>query len=393
MKEGNKKEQEKTKEQKEIKKENEKAEVPDATINIEPEAEEAEKIDESKSSDESDEGLPPSDCDSSVVDEDKDCLNIEQKEEKKVDANVENIKEKKECENIEKKDDIQDSIIDNKIDNKLADTSENETVIKKKLRNILENCKTNEQSRPGRNFGRNFEFQNIELKPVLPNDKRTPKARRMDDMWMNSIASKQKWPCNNQLAAPKPKVPWTMNKNTQPQKREENTEVKEFEKCHKNIKEVENKQVSTVKEVIQKSTSTSNEDETVSRNGGDCKVQSIEKKDVPKPQEIPNETEETKKEVLENNKKEIAKTDHKSLVAQPEEKKKVETKVKEEVVKDNCPASKKEESKKEESKKEEAKCITTKEASKYKQPKIDTEAPIDFGDLDTSHIQKDLLEE
>merc|ERR1711930_33579 len=113
-------------------------------------------------------------------DEDKDCLNIEQKEEKKVDANVEN-----------------------KIDNKLADTSENETdikpkennetVIKKKLRNILENCKTNEQSRPGRNFGRNFEFQNIELKPVLPNDKRTPKARRMDDMWMNSIASKQKW--------------------------------------------------------------------------------------------------------------------------------------------------------------------------------------------------------
>merc|ERR1712066_22566 len=387
MKEGNKKEQEKTKEQKEIKKENEKAEVPDATINIEPEAEEAEKIDEFKSSDESDEGLPPSDCDSSVVDEEKDCLNIEQKEEKKVDANV------------EKKDDIQDSIIDNKIDNKLADTSEtkpkenNETVIKKKLRNILENCKTNEQSRPGRNFGRNFEFQNIELKPVLPNDKRTPKARRMDDMWMNSIASKQKWPCNNQLAAPKPKVPWTMNKNTQPQKREEKTEVKEFEKCHKNIKEVESKQVSTVKKVIQKSTSTSNEDETVSRNGGDCKVQSMEKKDVPKPQEIPNETEETKKEVLENNKKEIAKTDHKSLVAHPEEKKKVETKVKEEVVKDNCPASKKEESKKEESKKEEAKCITTKEASKYKQPKIDTEAPIDFGDLDTSHIQKDLLEE
>merc|ERR1712066_547195 len=165
MKEGNKKEQEKTKEQKEIKKENEKAEVPDATINIEPEAEEAEKIDESKSSGESDEGLPPSDCDSSVVDEEKDCLNIE------------------------KKDDIQDSIIDNKIDNKLADTSEtkpkenNETVIKKKLRSILENCKTNEQSRPGRNFGRNFEFQNIELKPVLPNDKRTPKARRMDDMW------------------------------------------------------------------------------------------------------------------------------------------------------------------------------------------------------------------
>merc|ERR1712066_352693 len=150
-------------------------------------------------------------------------------------------------------------------DNKLEDSNKasktaapkenNETVIKKKLRNILENCKTNEQSRPGRNFGRNFEFQNIELKPVLPNDKRTPKARRMDDMWMSSIASKQKWPCNNQLSAPKPKVPWTMNKNTQPQKKETNTEVKEFEKCHKNLKDVESKQISTVKEVIQKSSS------------------------------------------------------------------------------------------------------------------------------------------
>ena len=125
-------------------------------------------------------------------------------------------------------------------------STENE--IKTKLRNILDNCKTNEKQRPVRNFGRNFEFQGIQLKPVVPNDKRPPKARRMDDMWMSTIASKQKWPCNNEISVPKPKVPWTMNKNTQPQKKDENKEVKEFENCHKNLKSTESKQNATVKE-------------------------------------------------------------------------------------------------------------------------------------------------
>ena len=40
----------------------------------------------------------------------------------------------------------------------------------------------------------------------------------------------------------------------------------------------------------------------------------------------------------------------------------------------------------------EAKSSVAKETSKYKQPQIDVEAPIDFGDVDTSHLQKDLLD-
>ena len=119
-------------------------------------------------------------------------------------------------------------------------------------------------------------FQNVQLKPALPNDKRPAKARRMDDMWMNSISSKQKWPCNNELSAPKPKVPWTRNKNTQPQKKEENTDVKEFEKCHKNLKDVECKQISTVKDVIKNSSKTDEKQKATRGAGEDCKVQTKE---------------------------------------------------------------------------------------------------------------------
>jgi len=80
-------------------------------------------------------------------------------------------------------------------------------------------------------------FQGMQQQPVVPNDKRPAKAKRMDDMWMNTLASKNKWSCNEVVHVPKPKVPWTMNKNTQPQKKtEDNKDIKEFEKCHKNLK-------------------------------------------------------------------------------------------------------------------------------------------------------------
>ena len=40
----------------------------------------------------------------------------------------------------------------------------------------------------------------------------------------------------------------------------------------------------------------------------------------------------------------------------------------------------------------EAKSSAAMETSKYRQPQIDMEAPIDFGAVDTSHLQKELLE-
>ena len=46
-----------------------------------------------------------------------------------------------------------------------------EGIIKQKLRNILDNCKTNDKQRPVRDFGRNFEFQGMAQRPVVPNDR------------------------------------------------------------------------------------------------------------------------------------------------------------------------------------------------------------------------------
>ena len=80
------------------------------------------------------------------------------------------------------------------------------------------------------------------------------KAKRLDDMWMSTMAKKDKWSCNTlPPTTTKPKVPWTMNKNTQPKKKEEEkveSEVKEFDECHKNIKAAETKAVETVKKTV-----------------------------------------------------------------------------------------------------------------------------------------------
>merc|ERR1711953_696819 len=232
------------------------------------------KLEEEKSSDETDEGLPGSECYISSEEEKEDLI----VKEKVVIISEKKQEIKKDSSPVKEKLDSKESLAATGSDiSPVSPPKENnETVIKHKLRNILQNCKTNEETRPVRNFGRNFEFQNVQLKPVLPNDKRPAKARRMDDMWMNSISSKQKWPCNNELSAPKPKVPWTRNKNTQPQKKEENTDVKEFEKCHKNLKDVECKQISTVKEVIQNSTKI--DEKTIRPSEDDCKVQTKEEK-------------------------------------------------------------------------------------------------------------------
>ena len=374
MKEGSKKEEAKEKE-KEKEKESEAVEASNPVVPVSSEVvEEAEKIDASELSDDSD--LPSSECDSGVV---------EDVEEKTAEENIEKTVEKKECgskiekEDLEKKkidDDIMEDTTENIPPKTLPAKENNETVIKKKLRNILENCKTNEQTRPARNFGRNFEFQNVQLKPVVPNDKRTPKAKRMDDMWMNTIASKQKWPCNNQLSAPKPKVPWTMNKNTQPQKQEVNTEVKEFEACHKSLKDVESKQMSVVKEVIKQSTATSPDQSKIiskQEKESNLELKEVTKKNYEDQNEedfsVKKEDDDTNKIVNEN--KHIA----------PEAEEKVEIKELDETVDGNrLPV-------KIESATRINECAA-KVTSKYKQPQIDMEAPIDFGNLDTSHVER-----
>ena len=68
-----------------------------------------------------------------------------------------------------------------------------ENNIKSKILNIIQDAKAMDQKRNIRNYGRNFEFQGVKeaVKPVLPNDRRPTKAKRLDCMWMNVTAAKQ----------------------------------------------------------------------------------------------------------------------------------------------------------------------------------------------------------
>jgi len=98
------------------------------------------------------------------------------------------------------------------------------------------------------------------LKPVLPNDRRPTKAKRLDCMWTNVTAAKQRYndppaPSLEELKSrqkkaaptleelknkPKSNVPWTRKGNAQPVKKEilaEEKEVKEFESCRKTLKD------------------------------------------------------------------------------------------------------------------------------------------------------------
>jgi len=134
--------------------------------------------------------------------------------------------------------------------------------IKSKILNIIQDAKAMDQKRNIRNYGRNFEFQGMKeaLKPVLPNDRRPTKAKRLDCMWMNVTAAKQRYndppaPSLEELKSrqkkaaptleelknkPKSNVPWTRKGNAQPVKKEilaEEKEVKEFESCRKTLKD------------------------------------------------------------------------------------------------------------------------------------------------------------
>merc|ERR1712106_1143589 len=62
--------------------------------------------------------------------------------------------------------------------------------IKQSILKIIENSKSIDQKRAVRNFGRTFEFQNVQLKPTLPNDRRPAKAKRMDNLWNQTLAKK-----------------------------------------------------------------------------------------------------------------------------------------------------------------------------------------------------------
>merc|ERR1712032_1701436 len=137
-----------------------------------------------------------------------------------------------------------------------------ENNIKSKILNIIQDAKAMDQKRNIRNYGRNFEFQGMKeaLKPVLPNDRRPTKAKRLDSMWMNVTAAKQRYndppaPSLEELKSrqkkaapsleelktkPKSNVPWTRKGNAQPVKKEilaEEKEVKEFESCRKTLKD------------------------------------------------------------------------------------------------------------------------------------------------------------
>merc|ERR1712088_265434 len=70
-----------------------------------------------------------------------------------------------------------------------------ENNIKNKILNIIQDAKAMDQKRNIRNYGRNFEFQGMKevAKPVLPNDRRPTKAKRLDCMWMNVTAAKQRY--------------------------------------------------------------------------------------------------------------------------------------------------------------------------------------------------------
>merc|ERR1712192_26846 len=111
------------------------------------------------------------------------------------------------------------------------------------------------------------------VKPVLPNDRRPTKAKRLDGMWMNVTAAKQRYndppaPSLEELKSrqkkaaasvdevahkPKSNVPWTRKSNAQPVKKEilgEEKEVKEFESCRKTLKD--NVKIETAEKDTQK---------------------------------------------------------------------------------------------------------------------------------------------
>jgi len=177
---------------------------------------------------------------------------------------------KKACNDVESDEGIgksDDNIVQDE-EEETKDEAPKENQIKQKILNIINDAKTMDKKRNIRNFGRTFEFQGVkeQLKPVLPNDRRPAKAKKLDCLWMNVTASKQKYnepqaPTLEELKArkaagvakksvptleelknkPKSSVPWTRKVDAQPAKKEilaADKEVKEFESQRKTLKDV-----------------------------------------------------------------------------------------------------------------------------------------------------------
>ena len=169
MKEGSKKANEVKEEQKKTERQEEDKEVTPVEVKTQIKSE---KVDEK--SDESDEGLPSSDCDSSSED-DKDAEKESVVEKEKTPEKI-SVKEKTPVEVTVKEKTPEKISVKEKSPEPVQKKEEdppksNEGIIKQKLRNILDNCKTNDQQRPVREFGRNFEFQGVPQRPVVPNDR------------------------------------------------------------------------------------------------------------------------------------------------------------------------------------------------------------------------------
>ena len=186
------------------------------------------------------------------------------------------------------------------------------------------------------------------------------KAKKLDNMWMSTMAKKDKWSCNTlPPTSTKPKVPWTMNKNTQPKKNEEEKvekEVKEFDECHKAIKAAETKAVETVKKT----------------------VASVEKKEIEKKVESKKDVETVKDTVASVSKKEVEKKVESSNINKEEEKRE-RSPILNMTVKVSKPENKEEEQKPVKDEKKGVKPAV--KDVKSRQPKIDMEAPIDFDDV------------
>ena len=161
MKEGSKKASEAKEEQK--KSESQNTENKSTPAEVKP-SNTKENVDEK--SDESDEGLPSSDCDSSSED-DKEAEKISVVEKEKTPEKI-TVKERT-PEKVTVKEKTPEKIPEEKENNSKSPADEG--IIKQKLRNILDNCKTNDKQRPVREFGRNFEFQGMAQRPVVPNDR------------------------------------------------------------------------------------------------------------------------------------------------------------------------------------------------------------------------------
>jgi len=236
-----------------------------------------------------DEGCPSSEFDSSSEEEKDEAKDLE--DTKTTD------KEKVE----------EDEGIGKEQENKKTETKEgNEKNIKQSILKIIENAKSIDQKRAVRNYGRTFEFQNVQLKPTVPNDRRPAKAKRMDNMWTQTLAKKQGVQINHLPTTPKPKVPWTMKKNAQPEKKVEDKDVDEFEKCRDTLKN-----------------STANSSQVISKNlkasqkmAGDANKEkrqdSLSEKDLDKMEEIKCTDKDTLKEDTSIKNTEELKEEHES---------------------------------------------------------------------------------